>query len=126
MKSNFKNTICCPLRFLALSSQSSRVKNEAKWLYCPLVTKDNKVAFEIKYAGEKTLFYPEQIVGMLLQKLKQTLNLNNLKDNAIVLSVPGYFTQQERLSLLVSSKIAGISLLRLMNESTAGKKMLFF
>jgi molecular chaperone DnaK (HSP70) len=93
MKSNFKNTIAYPLRFLALTADSPALKQESKWLYCPLVQQENKVAFEVKYAGEITLFNPEQVLAMMLQKLKKILVANNLKDNAIVLSVPSYFTQ---------------------------------
>jgi len=48
LKSNFKNTIIFPNRFLGLTPDVSFLAEEQKWLYSPLVaTQDNKLAFEV-------------------------------------------------------------------------------
>mmetsp|Transcript_5859 Transcript_5859/g.5099 ORF Transcript_5859/g.5099 Transcript_5859/m.5099 type:complete len:129 (+) Transcript_5859:436-822(+) len=56
---------------------------------------------------------------MFLQKLVQTYRKHGVSLNEFVLSVPSYFTQQERRALLDAAKIADVKVLQLMNESTA-------
>jgi len=122
LKSNFKNTVVFPTRFLGLTPDSPLLNEEKKWLYCPLVTTaDNKIAFEVRYKGEKRQFVPEQIVAMMLTKLQNTNRKIGITHNDMVLSVPNYYTDQERKALLDAAKIAGINVLRLMNEPSASK-----
>jgi heat shock 70kDa protein 4 len=123
LKSNFKNTIVFPTRFLGLRADSPLLAEEKKWLYTPLTTVegDNRIAFEVKYKGEKRTFQPEQIVAMLLQKLQSNYKKIGVGHNDMVISVPSYFTDAERKSFLDAAKIAGVNVVRLINESTASK-----
>jgi molecular chaperone DnaK (HSP70) len=127
LKSNFKNTIVFPQRFLGLEHGTELLKNESKWLYCPIIDQENKkFGFEVKFRGEKRVFTPEQIVGMILQKIKQTMRSNNINHNDIVLTVPSYYTQNERKALLNAAKIADLNVMKLLSESTAGTSLLLF
>lgn len=122
-----------PTRFLGTSPNAPFLAEEKKWLYNTLVTnEDNKLAFEViieneniykiykvTSRGEKQQFIPEQIVAMMLQKLKQFISREKIVANDIVISVPSYFTEQERKALLDAAKIAQINVVKLMNESTA-------
>jgi molecular chaperone DnaK (HSP70) len=126
LKSNFKNTIVFPTRFLGLSADSSILNEEKKWLYCPLVTTDNnKIAFEVRYKGEVKRFLPEQVVAMMLSKLQNTYRKSGITHNDVVLSVPNYYSDQERKALIDSAKIAGLNVLRLMDEASA-RKLIWF
>jgi heat shock protein 4 len=120
LKSNFKNTIVFPNRFLGLTPNSTTLPEEKKWLYSPLVTtEDNRIAFEVRYRGEKRTFLPEQITAMMFQKLQSTYKKHGIGHNDIVLSVPTYYTEQERKAILDAGKIAGINIVKLVNETSA-------
>jgi len=115
------------MRFLGLAPNSPLLENEKKWLYCPVVPySDNQIAFEVNYRGEKRKFLPEQVVGMMLQKIKHTLKANGASTNDMVITVPTYFTQQEKKALLNAARIAEINVLKLLNESTASMNFLSF
>jgi heat shock protein 4 len=120
LKSNFKNSLVYPTRFLGLKPDSALVNEEKKWLYTPLVTNtDNKLVLETRYRGEKKHFLPEQVVAMTLQKLQSYYRKIGVAHNDVVLSAPAYYTEQERKSLLDAAKIAGLNVMKLMNETTA-------
>jgi heat shock protein 4 len=55
----------------------------------------------------------------MLNRLKMTVSKNNLECKEMVISVPNYFTQQERLALLDACKVSEIKVQRLLNESAA-------
>jgi molecular chaperone DnaK (HSP70) len=121
MKSNFKNSVAYPIRFLGVKPGSSALENEKKWIYSGVVEADNKFGFEVKYRGEKKIFSPEQIVAMSLQKMKQVAHSHGVPHNDMVITVPSYFTIEERKGLLDAAKIAQVNVLKLLNESTSSK-----
>uniref|UniRef100_A0A3Q2NWX4 Heat shock protein 4a n=1 Tax=Fundulus heteroclitus TaxID=8078 RepID=A0A3Q2NWX4_FUNHE len=75
---------------------------------------------KVMYMEEERVFSVEQITGMLLTKLKETAE-SALKKPVVdcVISVPSYFTDPERRSVMDAAQIAGLNCLRLMNETTA-------
>ncbi|XP_069781347.1 heat shock 70 kDa protein 4L-like isoform X1 [Narcine bancroftii] len=78
------------------------------------------VGIKVHYLNEERVFTVEQIMGMLLTKLKETSE-NALKKPVTdcVISVPSFFTDVERRSMISAAKIAGLNCLRLMNDTTA-------
>ncbi|PWA22797.1 heat shock 70 kDa protein 4a [Gambusia affinis] len=75
---------------------------------------------KVLYMEEERVFSVEQITGMLLTKLKETAE-SALKKPVVdcVISVPSYYTDAERRSVMDAAQIAGLNCLRLMNENTA-------
>ncbi|XP_061595435.1 heat shock 70 kDa protein 4a isoform X2 [Cololabis saira] len=75
---------------------------------------------KVMYMEEERVFSIEQVTGMLLTKLKETAE-SALKKPVVdcVISVPSYFTDVERRSVMDAAQIAGLNCLRLMNETTA-------
>uniref|UniRef100_A0A7N8YLF1 Heat shock protein 4a n=1 Tax=Mastacembelus armatus TaxID=205130 RepID=A0A7N8YLF1_9TELE len=75
---------------------------------------------KVMYMEEEKVFSIEQVTGMLLTKLKETAE-SALKKPVVdcVISVPSYFTDAERRSVMDAAQIAGLNCLRLMNETTA-------
>jgi molecular chaperone DnaK (HSP70) len=69
--------------------------------------------------GNKHIFTIEQIVAYFLTKLKNFYEIADIACKDIVISVPSYFSNVERQSLLDAAEIAGLKCLRLINESTA-------
>ncbi|KAK5887782.1 hypothetical protein CesoFtcFv8_016353 [Champsocephalus esox] len=75
---------------------------------------------KVMYMEEERVFSIEQVTGMLLTKLKETAE-SAMKKPVVdcVISVPSYFTDPERRSVMDAAQIAGLNCLRLMNDSTA-------
>uniref|UniRef100_F6PGK4 Heat shock protein family A (Hsp70) member 4 like n=1 Tax=Ornithorhynchus anatinus TaxID=9258 RepID=F6PGK4_ORNAN len=75
---------------------------------------------KVRYLEEERPFAIEQVTGMLLAKLKETSE-NALKKPVAdcVISIPSFFTDVERRSVLAAAQVAGLNCLRLMNETTA-------
>jgi len=83
-------------------------------------TADNGIAYPINYNGKNKLLSAEQLTAALFTKLKETAEVAlSAKVNDVVVSVPAYFTDAERRALLDSAKMAGLNVLKLMNDSTA-------
>uniref|UniRef100_A0A8D2NN51 Heat shock 70 kDa protein 4 n=1 Tax=Zosterops lateralis melanops TaxID=1220523 RepID=A0A8D2NN51_ZOSLA len=72
------------------------------------------------YMEEERNFTIEQVTGMLLTKLKETAE-NALKKPVVdcVVSVPCFYTDAERRSVMDATQIAGLNCLKLINEPTA-------
>jgi heat shock protein 4 len=119
MKSNFKDTVSYPARFLGLTPDHPMLKAEKKFCPAKCTTKENRVAFEVKYQGQTETVFPEQVFAAYINKLKFILQKNNFENKAGVLAVPTYFTQQERKAVYDAARIAEFTITRLLNESTA-------
>uniref|UniRef100_H3APY0 Heat shock 70 kDa protein 4 n=1 Tax=Latimeria chalumnae TaxID=7897 RepID=H3APY0_LATCH len=75
---------------------------------------------KVMYMEEERSFSIEQVTGMLLTKLKETAECALKKPVAdCVLSIPGFYTDAERRSVMDAAQIAGLNCLRLMNDTTA-------
>ena len=55
----------------------------------------------------------------MLQKIKEIVRTADVHHNDMVISVPSYYTEQERKALLDAAKIAEVNIVKLINESTA-------
>ncbi|XP_009467010.1 PREDICTED: heat shock 70 kDa protein 4L isoform X1 [Nipponia nippon] len=81
---------------------------------------NGSIGVKVRYLDEERLFAIEQITGMLLAKLKETSESALKKPVAdCVISVPSFFTDAERRSVMAAAQIAGLNCLKLMNETTA-------
>ena len=81
---------------------------------------NNEALVEVNYLGQPTQMTPEQVMAALLVDLRDMAEKEDgseVKD--AVLSVPVYYTEKERYSMLAASQIAGLNCLRLMDETTA-------
>merc|ERR1712110_747476 len=79
-----------------------------------------KIQIQIDYLGSKQTFSPEEVTAMLLTKLKLTAEealKTQVKD--VVISCPSYFTDCERRALMDAANIAGLNVLKLMNDTAA-------
>jgi len=83
-------------------------------------TGEGGVGFTTQFNGEQKILSAEQLTAALFTKLKLTAEtaLSAVVNDAVI-SVPSYFTDGERRALLDAARIAGLNVLRLMNETTA-------
>ncbi|KAM5287786.1 heat shock protein 105 kDa isoform 3-T3 [Ctenodactylus gundi] len=115
------NTVSNFKRFHGRAFSDPFVQKEKENLSYDLVPmKNGGVGIKVMYMDEEHLFSVEQITAMLLTKLKETAE-NNLKKPVTdcVISVPSFFTDAERRSVLDAAQIVGLNCLRLMNDMTA-------
>jgi heat shock protein 1/8 len=81
---------------------------------------NNKPIIEVNYKGESKLFHPEEISAMILTKMKETAEAylgEEVKD--AVVTVPAYFNDGQRQATKDAGEIAGLRVLRIINEPTA-------
>ncbi|XP_019385660.1 PREDICTED: heat shock protein 105 kDa [Crocodylus porosus] len=115
------NTVSNFKRFHGRAFNDPFVQKEREKLSYDLVPmKNSGVGVKVMYMDEEHFFSVEQITAMLLTKLKETAE-NNLKKPVTdcVISVPSFFTDAERRSVLDAAQIVGLNCLRLMNDMTA-------
>ncbi|XP_001493593.1 heat shock protein 105 kDa isoform X2 [Equus asinus] len=115
------NTVSNFKRFHGRAFNDPFIQKEKEDLSYDLVPmKNGGVGIKVMYMDEEHLFSVEQITAMLLTKLKETAE-NNLKKPVTdcVISVPSFFTDAERRSVLDAAQIVGLNCLRLMNDMTA-------
>ncbi|KAK6828146.1 hypothetical protein PG987_011487 [Apiospora arundinis] len=118
--SNLKNTVSCLKRLAGRSLKDPDVQIEQKYVSAALVECGAQVGAEISYLGKKETFSATELVAMFLSKVKQTAQAElKLPVSDIVMSVPAWFTDVQRRSLMDAAEIAGLKLLRLMNDTTA-------
>merc|ERR1719263_2755050 len=86
-----------------------------------VIQKDgDRPAIQVEYKGEKKDFFPEEISAMVLVKMKEIgeAYLGSEIKNAVV-TVPAYFNDSQRASTKDAGSIAGLNVLRIINEPTA-------
>lgn len=118
---NMKNTVYGLKRLLGRKYRDAHVQRELQMLPFNVVEVANgNIGIKVNYLNEDHIFSPEQCLAMLLTKLKD-ISSTALQTpiNDCVISVPSYFTNNERKALLDSAAIAGLNVLRLFNETTA-------
>ncbi|XP_062443734.1 heat shock 70 kDa protein 4 isoform X2 [Rhea pennata] len=119
--SNAKNTVQSFKRFHGRAFSDPFVQAEKANLAYELVQlSTGSTGIKVMYMEEERNFTIEQVTGMLLTKLKETAE-NALKKPVVdcVVSVPCFYTDAERRSVMDATQIAGLNCLRLINETTA-------
>jgi heat shock protein 1/8 len=82
--------------------------------------KDGKPAVFVEFKGEEKSFSPEEISSMILQKMKDTAEaFTNQPVTQAVITVPAYFNDLQRQATKDAGQIAGLNVLRIINEPTA-------
>lgn len=118
--SNLKNTVSCLIRLTGRKYEDPDVQIEQQYCSAPLVDVNGQVGAEVTYLGKKEKFSATQLTAMFLSKIKTTASAElKLPVADVVLSCPTWFTDAQRRSLIDAGEIAGLKVLRLINDTTA-------
>ncbi|GAB5359692.1 hypothetical protein AAMO2058_000564700 [Amorphochlora amoebiformis] len=118
---NPTNTIFDAKRLIGRKFTDHTVQTDMKtWPFKVYSGEGGKPMIQVDYKGQKKNFTPEQISSMVLTKMKKTAEDYLGKDikNAVV-TVPAYFNDSQRQATKDSGTIAGLNVLRIINEPTA-------
>ena len=118
---NPENTIYAIKRLIGRKFSDATVRADGKMLSYKLVgDKDDKPRVEVQYKGETKTYTSEEISAMVLQKMKEIAEtyLGTPVKNAVV-TVPAYFNDAQRQSTKDAGTIAGLNIVRIINEPTA-------
>ncbi len=119
---NYQNTVYDAKRLIGRRFGDKIVQEDMKrWPF--KVEKDEKTdrpLIVVDYLGQKKKFLAEEISAMVLGKLKKTAEdyLGSEVKNAII-TVPAYFNDSQRQSTKDAGRIAGLNVMRIINEPTA-------
>jgi len=118
--SNLKNTVSSLKRLSGRTLSDPDVEIEKQYVSAALVDINGQVGAEVNYMGKKEQFTATQLTAMYLSKVKQIASGElKLPVSDVVLSVPAWFTDSQRRALIDAGDIAGLKVLRLINDTTA-------
>jgi len=119
--SNTKNTVFDAKRLIGRTFNDPAIQDDMKhWPFTVLDVAGSKPKIEVEVKGEKKQYTPEEISAFVLQKMKSIAEAYlgaPVKD--AVITVPAYFNDSQRQATKDAGLIAGLNVLRIINEPTA-------
>ena len=115
------NTVFDAKRLIGRRFSDRNVQNDMKHFPFKVVDDgQDKPLIEVEFKGEQKRFRPEEISAMVLSKLKEVAEgyLGKKVKNAVI-TVPAYFNDAQRQATKDAGAIAGLNVLRIINEPTA-------
>ena len=114
---NVRNTVSFFKNFLGRSFKDPYVQKELPNVGAEVVElADGKIGFNL---GSKP-FVPEQILGMMLTKVREIVRTEQKEDiETCVISVPLHFSQTQRAAVLDSARLAGLPAVQIINDTSA-------
>ena len=114
---NPENTLFAVKRLIGRSFDAPETKADQEMVPYKIIKADNGDAY-VEAQGEK--YSPSQISAFILQKMKETAEdyLGEKVEQAVI-TVPAYFNDAQRQATKDAGKIAGLEVLRIINEPTA-------
>ncbi|XP_072165857.1 heat shock 70 kDa protein IV-like [Diadema setosum] len=117
---NSKNTAFAVKRLIGRRFTDKIVQEDMKHWPFKVINQKGKPAIQVEYMGENKILVPEEISSMVLTKMKETAEAylgQEVKD--AVITVPAYFNDSQRQATKDAGEIAGLKVLRIINEPTA-------
>ncbi|KAG0136082.1 heat shock protein 70 family [Tuber indicum] len=117
---NPHNTVFDAKRLIGRKFNEPEVQADMKHFPFKIIDKGGKPFIQVEFKGETKVFTPEEISSMVLTKMRETAEsyLGGTVNNAVI-TVPAYFNDSQRQATKDSGLIAGLNVLRIINEPTA-------
>eukprot|EP00939_MAST-03C_sp_MAST-3C-sp1_P001215 g1215.t1 len=116
-----ENTIFDAKRLIGRKFADHEIQKDLKtWPFKVIQGDSGQPVIQITYRGETKLFQPEEISAMVLSKMKSVAErkIGSPVKNAVI-TVPAYFNDAQRKSTQAAGQIAGLKVMRIINEPTA-------
>ncbi|XP_057661256.1 heat shock protein 70 A1-like [Diorhabda carinulata] len=117
---NPSNTVFDAKRLIGRKYDDPKIKQDIQHWPFKVVNDCGKPKIQVEYKGERKTFAPEEISSMVLTKMKETAEAylgTSVRD--AVITVPAYFNDSQRQATKDAGAIAGLNVLRIINEPTA-------
>ncbi|KAG6620007.1 hsp70-like protein [Phytophthora cinnamomi] len=118
---NAHNTVFDVKRLIGRKFTDAEVQSDIKhWPFKVVRGPENKPQVVVRFKGETKTFQPEEISSMVLVKMREIAEayIGKQVKNAVV-TVPAYFNDSQRQATKDAGAIAGLNVLRIINEPTA-------
>jgi heat shock 70kDa protein 1/2/6/8 len=117
---NQNNTIMNVKRLMGYTYESYKKKFNSNIFSYELVNKDSFIGIKVKYQKKELLLHPEEVSSIIIQKMKDIAEKYlGTEVKKAVITVPAYFNESQRQATKNAGKIAGLNVLRIINEPTA-------
>ena len=117
--SNQKNRIYAVKRIIGRNFDDKEVQEDIGKFAFKVNNNNNRPQIEVNSNGVQK-FFPEEISAKLLYKLKQSAeSFLNQKIKKVVITVPAYFTERQKKATKNAGEIAGLEVIKIINEPTA-------
>ncbi|XP_044265657.1 heat shock protein 70 A1-like [Tribolium madens] len=117
---NPSNTIFDAKRLIGRKYDDPKIQQDIKHWPFKVINDCGKPKIQVEYKGEIKKFAPEEISSMVLTKMKETAEAylgTSIRD--AVITVPAYFNDSQRQATKDAGVIAGLNVMRIINEPTA-------
>jgi len=117
---NPNNTVFDAKRLIGRKFDDSAVQSDMKHWSFDVINDSGRPKISVEFKGEQKTFFAEEVSSMVLVKMRETAEAYLGKDvpNAVV-TVPAYFNDSQRQATKDAGAIAGMNVLRIINEPTA-------
>jgi len=117
---NPNNSVFDAKRLLGRKFNDPSVQSDKKHWSFNVVNDNDKPKIQVEFKGQEKVFTPEEISSMVLTKMKDTAEafLGETVTDAVI-TVPAYFNDAQRQATKDAGAIAGLNVLRIINEPTA-------
>jgi L1 cell adhesion molecule like protein len=117
---NPENTVYDAKRLIGRKFDDPVLQNEINGFPFEVVEDNGKPKIKVTYKGESKTYHPEEISSMILVKMKEIAESYIGSDVVdAVITVPAYFNDSQRQATKDAGQIAGLNVLRVINEPTA-------
>ncbi|XP_044742217.1 heat shock protein 68-like isoform X2 [Chrysoperla carnea] len=117
---NPQNTVFDAKRLIGRKFDDTKIQQDMKHWPFRVINDCGKPKIEVEFKGEQKRFAPEEISSMVLTKMKEIAEAflgTTIRD--AVITVPAYFNDSQRQATKDAGAIAGLNVLRIINEPTA-------
>lgn len=117
---NPENTVFDAKRLIGRRYDDSTIQADMKHWSFQVTNDSGRPKIRVDFKGERKTFYPEEISSMVLTKMRETAEafLGQPVRDAVI-TVPAYFNDSQRQATKDAGAIAGLNVLRIINEPTA-------
>ncbi|XP_060533426.1 heat shock protein 70 A1-like [Cylas formicarius] len=117
---NPANTVFDAKRLIGRKYDDPKIQQDLKHWPFKVVNDCGKPKIQVEYKGEIKRFAPEEVSSMVLTKMKETAEAYlGMPIRDAVVTVPAYFNDSQRQATKDAGVIAGLNVMRIINEPTA-------